>query len=118
MHFAGHEYMKCIYYFLAAERIWSPPSSEPEKSIEAKESKDSVPRFMLALYILPFTLHPFEPLSMLSLGATLEFPSFAPGTDVGSRRMVATVREQSSQNLLYFIQEHRRVWPLCYLLCD
>lgn len=93
MHFAGHEYMKCIYYFLAAERIWSPPSSEPEKSIEAEESKDSVPRFMLALYILPFTLHPFEPLSMLSLGATLEFPSFAPGTDVRSRRMVATVQE-------------------------
>lgn len=44
MHFAGHEYMKCIYYFLAAERIWSPPSSEPEKSIEVQESKDSVPR--------------------------------------------------------------------------
>lgn len=92
MHFAGHEYMKCIYYFLAAERIWSPPSSEPEKSIEAEESKDSVPRFMLVLYCLSRCIRS-SLLPMLSLGATLEFPSFAPGTDVRSRRMVATVRE-------------------------
>lgn len=70
-----------------------PAKFRARESIEAKESKDSVPRFMLALYILPFTLHPFEPLSMLSLGATLEFPSCAPGTDVRRRRMVATVQE-------------------------
>lgn len=79
MHFAGHEYMKCIYYFLAAERIWSPPSSEPEKSIEAKESKDSVPRFMLALYILPFTLHPFEPFANAIAWCNPPVPIFCSG---------------------------------------